>query len=106
MEADTPRIEEYLESIYKLQQEQHPVSTSRLAEHLKLSAPSVSEMVKKLAKKDLVKHTEKGVCLTDEGSKIAKKVVRSIASLNGCLPIYSDSSGTKCMKKPAGLNMQ
>jgi len=76
MEADTPRIEEYLESIYKLQQEQHPVSTTRLAEHLKLSAPSVSEMVKKLAKKDLVKHTEKGVCLTDEGNRMAKKVVR------------------------------
>jgi DtxR family Mn-dependent transcriptional regulator len=76
MEADTPRIEEYLESIYKLQQEQPPVSTSRLAEHLKLSPPSVSEMVKKLAKKNLVKYTEKGVCLTDEGNKIAKKVIR------------------------------
>ena len=76
MEADTPRIEEYLESIYKLQQEQHPVSTSRLAEHLKLSAPSVSEMVKKLAGKELVNHTEKGVCLTDEGKTIAKKVIR------------------------------
>ncbi len=76
MEADTPRIEEYLESIYKLQQEQHPVSTSRLAEHLKLSPPSVSEMVKKLAQKGLVSHTEKGVCLTTEGNAIAKKVVR------------------------------
>ncbi len=76
MEADTPRIEEYLESIYKLQQELHPVSTSRLAEHLKLSAPSVSEMVKKLVQKGLVSHTEKGVCLTGEGSNIAKKVIR------------------------------
>ncbi len=76
MEADTPRIEEYLESIYKLQQEQHPVSTSRLAEHLKLSAPSVSEMVKKLAGKELVSHTEKGVCLTSEGKTIAKRVIR------------------------------
>ena len=76
METDTPRTEEYLESIYKLQQEQHPVSTSRLAEHLKLSPPSVSEMVKKLVSKDLVSHTEKGVCLTEEGKKIAKKVIR------------------------------
>ena len=76
MEADTPRIEEYLESIYKLQQEQHPVSTSRLAEHLKLAAPSVSEMVKKLAQKGLISHTERGVCLTGEGSSIAKKVIR------------------------------
>ncbi|MCZ7356581.1 MAG: metal-dependent transcriptional regulator [Candidatus Methanoperedens sp.] len=76
MGTDTPRIEEYLESIYKLQQEQHPVSTSRLAEHLKLSPPSVSEMVKKLASKDLVSHSEKGVCLTQEGNTIAKKVIR------------------------------
>jgi DtxR family Mn-dependent transcriptional regulator len=76
MEADTPRIEEYLESIFKLQQEHHPVSTSSLAEHLKLSAPSVSEMIKKLAGKGLVNHTEKGVCLTEEGSLIAKKVIR------------------------------
>lgn len=76
MKADTPRIEEYLESIYKLQQEQRPVSTSRLAEHLRLSPPSVSEMVKKLAGKGLLSHTEKGVCLTEEGRSIAKKVIR------------------------------
>jgi DtxR family Mn-dependent transcriptional regulator len=76
MEADTPRIEEYLESIYKLQQVQHPVSTSRLAEHLKLSPPSVSEMVKKLANRGLVSHTGKGVCLTEEGNSIAKRVIR------------------------------
>ncbi len=76
MEADTPRIEEYLESIYKLQQIQHPVSTSRLAEYLKLSPPSVSEMVKKLAKKGLVYYSGRGVCLTKEGSIIAKRVIR------------------------------
>jgi DtxR family Mn-dependent transcriptional regulator len=76
MEPDTSRTEEYLESIYKLQEEQHPVSTSRLAEHLKLSAPSVSEMVKKLTGKGLVFQSERGVCLTDEGKSLAKKVIR------------------------------
>jgi DtxR family Mn-dependent transcriptional regulator len=76
MEADSSRIEEYLESIYKLQEEQHPVSTSRLAEHLKLSAPSVSEMVKKLTGRGLVFQSEKGVCLTDDGKSLAKKVIR------------------------------
>ncbi|TAN46111.1 MAG: metal-dependent transcriptional regulator [Candidatus Methanoperedens sp.] len=76
MEADTSRIEEYLESIYKLQEEQHPVSTSRLAEHLKLSSPSVSEMVKKLTGRGLVFQSEKGVCLTDDGKSLAKKVIR------------------------------
>lgn len=76
MEADNSRTEEYLESIYKLQQEQHPVSTSRLAEHLKLSAPSVSEMIKKLTGRGLVFPSEKGVCLTDDGKTLAKKVIR------------------------------
>ncbi|HEY9246895.1 MAG TPA: metal-dependent transcriptional regulator [Candidatus Methanoperedens sp.] len=76
MKTDTPRIEEYLESIYKLQQDEHPVSTSRLAGHLKLSPPSVSEMVRKLAHKKLVNHTERGVCLTEEGNRIAKRVIR------------------------------
>ncbi len=76
MEADTSRTEEYLESIYKLQQEQHPVSTSRLAEHLRLSAPSVSEMVKKLTGRGLVFQSERGVCLTDVGKSLAKKVIR------------------------------
>lgn len=76
MEADSSRIEEYLESIYKLQEEQHPVSTSRLAEHLKLSAPSVSEMVKKLTGRGLVFQSEKGVCLTEDGKSLAKKVIR------------------------------
>ncbi len=76
MEADTSRIEEYLESIYKLQEQQHPVSISRLAEHLRLSAPSVSEMVRKLTVRGLVFHSEKGVCLTDEGKSHARKVIR------------------------------
>jgi len=76
MEADTPRIEEYLESIFKLQQIQHPVTLTRLAEHLKLSMPSVSEMVKKLVNKGLVGQTENGMCLTEKGNSIAKKVIR------------------------------
>ncbi len=76
MEADTPRVEEYLESIFKLQQLQHPVNISRLAEHLKLSLPSASDMVKKLINKGLVSHTEKGICLTEKGNSVAKKVIR------------------------------
>jgi len=76
MVEDTSRIEEYLESIYKLQQLQHPVSISKLAEYLKLSPPSVSEMVKKLANKGLVYYSGRGVCLTKQGSMIAKKVIR------------------------------
>jgi len=76
MEADTPRIEKYLESIFKLQQIQHPVTVSRLAVHLKLYIPSVSEMVKKLINKGLVSQTKKGIFLTEKGNSIAIKVIR------------------------------
>jgi len=73
----TSRIEEYLESIFKLQQTEHPVSVSRLAEHLKLSAPSVSGMMKKLEQNGLIYYAEnRGVCLTEKGEQIARKVVR------------------------------
>jgi len=106
MEADTPRIEEYLESIYKLQQEQHPVSTSRLAEHLKLSPPSVSEMVKKLVNKGLINQTGKGVCLTEEGAGWPKKSYEDTAFLSACLPISWALNGTRYMRKRAGLSTQ
>lgn len=73
----TARIEEYLEAIFKLQQETHPVSVSRLAESLNLSAASVSEMLKRLKQNSLVHtHKSKGVCLTTKGEKLAKQTVR------------------------------
>ncbi len=74
---NTSRIEEYLEAIFKLQQKTHPVSIARLAESLKLSAASVSEMIKKLKQNGLVYYTKnKGVCLTRKGENEAKKTVR------------------------------
>lgn len=72
----TDRTEEYLESIFKLQQASQPVATSKLAEHLGLSPPAVSEMIRKLEQSGLIHHTEKGVYLTKKGEKAAGKVVR------------------------------
>ena len=73
----TARIEEYLEALFKLQQEAHPVGASRLAESLDLSAASVSEMLKRLKQTGLVhSHKNKGVCLTAKGERLAKQTVR------------------------------
>lgn len=72
----THRTEEYLESIFKLQQASHPVSVTRLAQHLALSPPSVSEMLKKLESDGYVFYREKGVCLTAKGEREARHVVR------------------------------
>ncbi len=76
MTKESPRIEEYLEYIYKLQEIHESATTSKLAERLELSPSSVSEMLKQLEQKRLVKYAEKGVVLTKEGELEAKKVIR------------------------------
>jgi len=76
MVNESPRIEEYLESIYKLQEMRDTATTSKIAERLELSPSSVSEMLKQLEQKGLVKYADKGVVLTDEGELAAKKVIR------------------------------
>ncbi|MFH1736760.1 MAG: metal-dependent transcriptional regulator [Actinomycetota bacterium] len=73
----TPGIEEYLEALFHLQEENKAVSMKVLAEKLDLKPASVTEMVKRLAAKKLVKHTPyKGVTLTKNGHKAATALVR------------------------------
>lgn len=73
----TQSVEEYLEAIYRLEEEATPVATSRLAERLGISPASVSEMVKKLAQRGLVTYQPyKGATLTPEGRKKALSLVR------------------------------
>ncbi len=70
-------IEDYLKSIYLLQSETDTVTTSALAARLHVSAASATNMVKKLAARQLVRHSPyKGVELTPAGEKVALEVVR------------------------------
>jgi DtxR family transcriptional regulator, Mn-dependent transcriptional regulator len=70
-------VEDYLKSIYKLQESGGKVSTSSLSDSLGISAPSVSEMIKKLADSGILTYTPyKGVELTAEGRKRALKILR------------------------------
>lgn len=72
------RTEEYLEAIFKLQEEtSEPVSITRLAEHMGLSAASASEMVKRLSQTGTVDYSpNREISLTAEGEKQASQVVR------------------------------
>lgn len=73
----TQAIEDYLKSIYKLQQAGEAVTTNAIAEHLSVAPASVSNMLKKLAKLKLVEHTPyHGVQLTNGGQKVALEVIR------------------------------
>lgn len=71
------QVENYLKNIYKLQSAEGKVTTSSLSERLQISAPSVTEMIKKLADEGSVTYTPyKGVELTDTGRKRALRIIR------------------------------
>ena len=76
-------LEDYLKIIFKLEevnaeaQLNKGVSTSAIAERLSISQASVSNMLKKLAEKNLIEYAPYyGVTLTDQGRKIALKMLR------------------------------
>jgi len=70
-------IEEYLEAIYKISNNEECVKTTQISKDLGITSASVSEMIKKLEKMGYVKYSQyKGVKLTDEGLKNAKRVTR------------------------------
>lgn len=70
--------ENYLKAVYKLQGElMEMVPTGALAQAFGIQAPSVTDMVKKLAEKQLLRYEKsKGVILTDHGREIALAIVR------------------------------
>lgn len=70
--------ENYLKAIYKLHEKSGSmVTTSQLADTLKVSAASVTDFIKKMASKKLVGYEKsKGVKLTEEGRQIAVSIIR------------------------------
>ena len=70
-------VQDYLKTIYKLQEDTGVVSTSALAEAMEVAAASVTGMVKKLAGLKLVRHNPyQGVTLSKAGEKMALEVIR------------------------------
>ncbi len=69
--------EDYLKSIYKLQEKGGKVSTGVLAEFLNVKPASVTGMIKKLESMKLIKYERyQGVTLTNAGKAIALEVIR------------------------------
>jgi DtxR family transcriptional regulator, Mn-dependent transcriptional regulator len=71
-----PPVEEYLTTIYELAEDGITVIQARLVERLGHSAPSVFEMVKRLATKGYVTQDGRTISLTPEGKSVAESVVR------------------------------
>ena len=71
-----PPLEEYLEAIHELEEEGTEPIQARLAERLGHSAPSVSEMIRRLRTDGWIEPAGKAVRLTKKGRVRAESVVR------------------------------
>ncbi len=88
--------EDYLETIYKLGLKNDHVRVSDLAKELKLSKPSVTQMIQRLDKEDCVKYTPYSpLKLTVKGKKIGKDIAERHAVLDEFLTIMGISKTTR-----------
>lgn len=71
-----PAFEEYCECIFELHEDDVEVIQARIADRLKVSRPSVSEMIKRLNDEGLVKIDGTTIHLTAKGQGLAERVVR------------------------------
>ncbi|HSV42759.1 MAG TPA: metal-dependent transcriptional regulator [Methanomassiliicoccales archaeon] len=70
-------VEEYLECVWELTQKGGPAKTKDIADKMKVSPASVTEMMQKLADSGYVHYEKyKGVTLTEKGNEIGEKIKR------------------------------
>jgi DtxR family transcriptional regulator, Mn-dependent transcriptional regulator len=74
----TQTEENYLKAIYKCWEESgKAANTNAIAAEMQTSAASVTDMLKRLAEKEIIIYEKyKGVLLSENGQKIAKKLIR------------------------------
>lgn len=69
--------ENYLKAIYKLSNDKDPVATRAIAQEMETKDSSVTDMLKRLAKKELITHKKYyGIKLTEQGRLAALTVIR------------------------------
>jgi DtxR family Mn-dependent transcriptional regulator len=77
--AKTERTEMYLKAVYTVAQGAPPVTISKVAEYMGVSAPSSYEMLKRLEAQGLLRSgVEEGYRLTPSGLETATRVVRRL----------------------------
>lgn len=73
----TSVMEDYLKTIYHLLQNKGKANTNDLAKSMNVSAPTVTQMIKRLVELKLATHEPyKGVTLTTTGDKMALETIR------------------------------
>ncbi len=71
-----PAFEEYCEAIYELHEDDVEVIQARIADRLMVSRPAVSEMIKRLEVDGLVTIDHNAITLSEDGLRLAERVVR------------------------------
>lgn len=71
-----PAFEEYCECIFDLREDNLEVIQARIADRLRVSRPSVSEMVRRMQDEGLIRLDGNHILLTQQGEQLARRVVR------------------------------
>lgn len=71
-----PAFEEYCECIFELDEDHLELIQARIADRLKVSRASVSEMIKRMEGEGLVNLSGPRIALTESGRKLAEGIVR------------------------------
>ncbi|MFP4142238.1 MAG: metal-dependent transcriptional regulator [Thermoplasmata archaeon] len=98
--------EEYLETLYKLtsRSENNKIKTGEIAEELRISSPSVTEVLPKLEEEGYVVYRPyHGVELTEKGKKEGKRIVRSHRILEVFLDEFFDIEDEEIHEKACEL---
>jgi DtxR family transcriptional regulator, Mn-dependent transcriptional regulator len=69
-------IEDYLSLIYVLERDAEPIVGARLAELIGVSAPTVTNTLKRMARDGLITMSDHGTHLTEQGWQLARDVMR------------------------------
>ena len=73
---ETPRAEDYLETVYHLLEDKGYANTVDISNRLEVKPPTVSSMVGKLTSRGYLLHEPyRGMKLTDSGEKVARSVI-------------------------------
>ncbi len=75
--AEAEHTEMYLKAIWHIREKGDDVKISTIAKRLNVRQPSVVQMLKKLAGRDLVTYNKAGVSLKESGEKVASSMIRN-----------------------------
>jgi len=83
--AESEHIEMYLKAIWWIKEMEEEVKVSSIAKILKVTQPSVVQMLKKLDEMKLVVYKKGYVEVTHEGEKIGKQMIRNCRLLEALM---------------------